>query len=126
MKNINKYFYYLVSFLTIGLLASNKVLAAPSYNTSTSTSAAENSSNVGDLETWANSIIGNFLNIIYFLITIYVFWWAFNILTAWEDEEKVKKWKTIMIHAVAWFVVVYLTGSIVKFIFASITTTAGA
>lgn len=47
---------------------------------------------------------------------IYWLWWGFNILTAWGDEEKVSKWKTIIINAGIWLVVIFLAGSIVRWI----------
>jgi NADH:ubiquinone oxidoreductase subunit 5 (subunit L)/multisubunit Na+/H+ antiporter MnhA subunit len=75
-----------------------------------------------DLELASNKIIWNFLTITYFVVTLFVFYWAFNIFTAAWDEEKVKKWKTIITHTVIWFVIIFLVGSIVKFIFDSVTT----
>jgi hypothetical protein len=121
MKKLSNSFYYLVSFFTVSILSFSDVLAVE-YNQSTSTTSAWASATVGDVEAQGNVIIWNFLNIIYFLITLYVFYWAFNILTASWDEEKVKKWRTIITHALIWFIVVFLTWSIVKFIFTSITT----
>ena len=75
------------------------------------------------LETSGNQIIWNFLNIMYFLITLYVFYWAFSIFTGAGDDEKVKSWKTIILHATAWFIIIVLFCSIDKFIFTAIIIT---
>ncbi len=56
------------------------------------------------------------LAFLYLLAVIYWLWGGFNILTAGWDEEKVKKWKTIIIHAIVWLIVIWLVGSIIQWV----------
>jgi hypothetical protein len=53
-----------------------------------------------------------------------VFGW-FTILTAAGDEEKVKKWRTIIFHAILWLIVIYLAYSIIAWIINILFKTAG-
>jgi hypothetical protein len=79
-----------------------------------------------DLRTqWtADSVIqvwlANLLNFLYLAAVLIWIWWGFNILTASWDEEKVKKWKTIIIQALIWIVVIFLAGSIIDWLLNSI------
>ncbi len=54
------------------------------------------------------------------LAVLYGLWWGFHILTAAWDEDKVKKWKTIIVHTVIWLVVIWLVGSIVRWVVGSL------
>ena len=53
---------------------------------------------------------------------IYWLWWGFNILTAWGDEDKVKNWKTVIINACIWLVVIFLAGSVVRWVISILMT----
>lgn len=59
------------------------------------------------------STLATFLTI---LAVIYALYGWFNILTAWGEEDKVKKWKTILIQALIWLVVIWLAYSIVSWL----------
>lgn len=70
----------------------------------------------------ANSIqiklIQPFLNLLMFLvsfvfisISIYAF---FRIITAWWEEEKIKKWKTTIIQAIIWYIVIKVSETLVE------------
>lgn len=50
------------------------------------------------------------------LAVVYALYWGFNILTAWGEEDKVKKGKTILIQALIWLVVIWLSYSIVSWL----------
>ncbi len=56
------------------------------------------------------------MTFLYLIAVVYGLWWGFNILTAAWDEEKVKKWKTIIIHAIIWLVVIWLVWSIINWV----------
>ena len=59
------------------------------------------------------------VNLMTFLVlaaVIYWLWWGFNILTAWGDEDKVKTWKTIIVNSLIWIVVIFLVGTIVRWL----------
>ncbi len=56
------------------------------------------------------------MTFLYLIAVVYGLWWGFNILTAAWDEEKVKKWKTIIMHAIIWLVVIWLVWSIINWV----------
>ena len=77
----------------------------------------------GDTETADSTIQVLITNVMVFLGIIavcYLLWWGFNILTAGWDENKVKTWKTVIIQAWIWLVVIYLANSIVQWVISSI------
>lgn len=64
------------------------------------------------IQTW----LTNLLRFLYLVAVLYAIWGGFNILTAAWDEEKVKKWKTVLINAVLWIFVIFLAWSIIEWI----------
>lgn len=56
------------------------------------------------------------MTFLYLIAVVFGIWGWFNILTAAWDEEKVKKWKTILIQAMIWLVVIFLAGTIVNWL----------
>lgn len=65
---------------------------------------------------WIN-YISTFLGLIAVCIGL---WWAFNILTAAGDEEKVKTGKAIIIRAVLWLVAVFAVNIIMRFVISAL------
>ena len=57
--------------------------------------------------------ISSFLAVIGVIIII---WAGFQILTSLGDDEKVKKWKTIITQAIIWLMVIFLAASIVSLV----------
>lgn len=54
------------------------------------------------------------LNFLYLVAVIYwIFGW-FKILTAWDEDEKVKSWKTIIIQSLIWILIIFLAWPIVE------------
>lgn len=53
---------------------------------------------------------------IYFIAIIYWMYWAYNILTAASDDEKVEKWKKIILRAVLWIIVIFSASIIAQFL----------
>jgi hypothetical protein len=68
------------------------------------------------LFTVVQNIIGWLTGFLYIVAVIYWLWWGFQILTASGEEEKVKKWKKVLINAWIWLVIIFLVGSIVRFV----------
>ena len=64
--------------------------------------------------------IANILWFLYLIAVLYWLWGGFNILTAGWDEDKVKTWKTIIINALLWIVVIFLVGTIVELLIKAI------
>jgi len=114
MNKVIKNSFYTAVWTT--LLALNEVtLAAITFSNSNNlNSDLQWSSKTADnvIENWVEYIIW-FLYLVAFIMMVY---WAFNILTAAWDEEKVKKWKTILIQAVAWIIVIFIANSIISWV----------
>lgn len=53
-------------------------------------------------------------SLIFIIIAIFAF---FRIVTAWWDEEKIKKWKTSVIQAIIWYIVLKLSWLIVSSVY---------
>jgi type IV secretory pathway VirB2 component (pilin) len=64
------------------------------------------------IQSWV-AYISTFLSIIAIIV---ILWAGFQILTSAWDEEKTKKWKTIIIQAVIWLLVIFIASSIVNLI----------
>lgn len=59
----------------------------------------------------------NFLmTFLYLIAVLYALWGWFQILTAGWDDEKVTKGKTILIQWAMWLLVIWLAGTIVKWV----------
>lgn len=56
------------------------------------------------------------IGLLYFITLVFALYGWFQILTAAWDEEKVKKWKTTLINAVVWLVVIFLASQIITWI----------
>ena len=72
------------------------------------------SANTADvvIQNWVATIT----TFLYIIAVIVILWAGFQILTASGDEEKTKKWKTIIIQAVIWLLVIFIASSLVNFI----------
>lgn len=68
------------------------------------------------LENSVQFLITAALTFLYLLAVVYWLWGGFNILTAGWDEEKVKKWRTIIIHAIVWLIVIWLVWSVIQWV----------
>lgn len=65
-------------------------------------------------------VIQNWLTYItwfaYFVAIAMMIWGGFNIITSWGAEDKAKKWKTVLIQASAWLIVIFLASSLINWI----------
>ena len=55
--------------------------------------------------------------LLWFLYLVAVIYWLygwFKIITAWWEDDKVKSWKTIIIQALIWIVIIFLAWPIVN------------
>ena len=62
------------------------------------------------------NVLSNFFTFLYIIAVVFIIYAGFLILTAAWDDEKLKKWKTIMIQSVIWLVVIWLASSIVGWV----------
>lgn len=61
-------------------------------------------------------LVGNLATFLSLVAVLYALWGWFQILTAWGEDDKVKKWKTILIQALLWLVVIWLAYSVVSWL----------
>jgi type IV secretory pathway VirB2 component (pilin) len=118
MKKMKKTLYTLVG---VGLLTMNSVSSVGAW--------WEPNENGGECKEWVcptgetglfnvvQNIIGWLTGFLYIVAVIYWLWWGFQILTASGEEEKVKKWKKVLINAWIWLVIIFLASSVVQFVF---------
>lgn len=110
----------------LSLLAVSNVALAASAGTTTAGMNSSNfysSNNASALTTStkdAPDIVSGWLVwitwFLFFAAVIMWLWWAYNILTAGGDEEKVKKGKDIIIRAVLWIIAVFSVSIIMNFV----------
>lgn len=67
-------------------------------------------------DTAVQKLITNAIWFLYLVAIVFGLWGGFNILTAWGNDEKVKKGKTIIIQALIGLVVIWLASSVVNWV----------
>jgi len=77
-----------------------------------------------DAVTVIQSWIAVITTLLYIIAVIVILWAGFQILTAAWDEEKTKKWKTIIIQAVIWLLVIFIASSIITWVINALFTAA--
>lgn len=102
----------------LGLLATtNMVMAAKSSSMFESWNSGEKLKTTDNtLDNVVINWIGYITSFLYLIAVCIGLWWAFNILTAAGDEEKVKTGKAIIIRAVLWLVAIFAINIIMKFV----------
>lgn len=119
MNLIKNSFYTWVWALSIGY---SSVFASNTSWAPSSTFWVDNASTTAwnlesdDLWTAIQKYINYIMTFLYLIAVMYALWGWFQILTAWGDEEKVKKWKTILIQWAMWLLVIWLAWTIVKWV----------
>ncbi len=112
MKNTIRFIAYLLAWLFFPLL--NSVNAA--IDTGQTNLKAELKGSENDAVTVIQNWVATITTFLYIIAVIVILWAGFQILTAAWDEEKTKKWKTIVIQAVVWLLVIFIASSIVQFV----------
>jgi hypothetical protein len=120
MKKLVKNGLYSIGWLWL-LLLNNAVLALDATKTKTTT-WWDNGTN-GDFITTLDNILSYVIGLLYFIALLFCLYGGFTILTAWWEEDKVKKWKTTLINAVIWLIVIFLASQIVHWIISLWSTT---
>ena len=113
MKKLWKNTIY--SILLFLLLNLNYVNAALSVKGTKNPTTLENTGG-GDFVSTIESIVWYIIWLLYLVAVIFGLYAWFQILTAWWDEEKVKKWKTTMINVAIWLIVIFLSSSIINWL----------
>lgn len=108
MKN---FVYILIAFSILGVNYAN---AAMWFGWDKVTDPLKWSNNSADSA--VQTLIGNAIAFLYLVAVVFGLWGWFNILTAWGNDDKVKKWKTIIIQALIGLVVIWLASSVVSWV----------
>lgn len=112
MKNImQKSFYMWVTFLT---LSQSYLTHAMSFGQAAVDPKIQWTPNTLDVA--IQNIIWKLASFLTILALVYALYWGFNILTAGGEEDKVKKWKAILVRALLWLTVIWLSYSIVSWL----------
>ncbi len=121
MKNTVKNTFYATTWLV--LLSISKVNAVINFEWTTVNENLKWNNNSLDivLQNWLGYLTG----LLYFVAIVMMVWGGFNIITAWGEEEKAKKWKTILMQAAAWLIVVFLANSLISWIINLLFASAG-
>lgn len=70
----------------------------------------------GDLIFTLNNIIWYLIWLLYFIaVALWIYWW-FMILTSWWEEDKVKKWKNIVLYVIYWLIVIFLASQLINWV----------
>ena len=118
---VSHYFLYLFSMTTlkkglysiVGLMATTSAALAGPFDGKAVTIAGTSQNSA---EVTAQNLINNALMFLSILAVGYGIWGGFQIVTAGGDEDKVKKGRTILIQVVIGIIVIWLAGSVVKWV----------
>ncbi len=110
MNNVIKNGFF--SIIGLSLIGLNNVNAAINPGTGVDAGLRTEWSADTVIQAW----LGNLLTFLYLIAVLIAVWWGFNILTAAWDEEKVKKWKTILIQAWIGLFVIFIAWSLIQWI----------
>ena len=108
MTNLQKLFYTTVG---LGVTASTALAGPFDGKAVTIAGTSQNSA-----EVTAQNLINNAMLFLSIVAVCYGIWGGFQIVTAGGEEEKVKKGRTILIQVVIGIIVIWLAGSVVKWV----------
>jgi hypothetical protein len=112
MKSIVKNSLY--SAIWVTLIAQNSLsMAALNFGTEKATGVAWSTVTADNAVV---KLVWNLATFLSLVAVLFALWGWFNILTAGWAEDKVKKWKTILIQALIWLVVIWLSYSVVSWL----------
>ena len=118
MKNLVKKAFYTTAWLTLSTTAS--ITDAIDFGTQNVKGTVQGTAKTADsaLQDLLAWLMG-FLALIAFLFLV---WGGFQFLTAWGDEDKVKKGKTIIIQSLIGLFVIWIAWGLVSWIIQGLTT----
>ena len=107
---------YVLGAVAAVVATQSQLVSAAGLNL-TDKSWAANSLNTGaNITTTITGFITFIAGFLYFISVLYALYGGFLILTAAGDEEKVKKGKTVIIHAIIGLIVIFLAANIMAFV----------
>jgi len=116
MKNTIKNTAYAAAWASLlALNSANAAIQADGRPIDSRLKGSENDA-VVVIQNWVATIT----MLLYIIAVIVILWAGFQILTAAWDEEKTKKWKTIIIQAIVWLLVIFIASSLVTWVLTSL------
>jgi len=118
MKNLAKKAFYTTAWATLATIAN--VTNAIDFGTQNVKGTVQGTAKTADsaLQDLLAWLMG-FLALVAFLFLV---WGGFQFLTAGGDEEKVKKWKTIIIQSLIGLFIIWIAWGVVSWIITGLTT----
>lgn len=77
-----------------------------------------------DLVGTTNNILWYIIGLFYFIAVAFGIYAGFTILTGAGEEEKMKKWKNILIYVIVGLVVIFLASQIIRWVIGILSDTA--
>lgn len=102
------------SLVGVALVSVNSITQAMNFGSEKVQTWVKWTNNTVDVA--AQNLIWTLATFLTIIAVIYALYGWFNILTAGWAEDSVKKWKTILIQALIWLVVIWLSYSIVSWL----------
>lgn len=69
-----------------------------------------------DFVSTVDNIFWYIIWLFYFIaVMLWIYWW-FVILTSWWEDDKVTKWKNIVIYVVLWLIVIFLSSILIRWV----------
>lgn len=118
MKNMIK--KSLFSVAGIFLLAQNNFANAMNFGEGNVSSGVKGSENTAD--TVIQNLITTAATFLAIVAVIFAIYGWFSILTAGGADDKVKKWKTILVQALLWLLVIWIANSVVQWVITKLLT----
>lgn len=108
---------YTIAGVVLGSLAHLNAFAGPTNTfgvtkAGTTANTLENRTLPEAIQFYVNYL----MTFLYLIAVLYALWGGFLILTAWGDDDKVSKGKTILIQWGIWLLVIWLAWTVVKWI----------
>ena len=112
--------------LALAFAAQSQLVSATEFDFRSNSAAADTlvGGTSTNLVTTVTGIIQFLVGFLYLIAVIYGIYGGFLILTAAGDEERVKKGKTTLIHAIIGLIVIFLAANIISFIIDILTGTS--
>ena len=108
---------YILGGVATVVAAQAQLVSAANLSLSDKSAAANQLSGTGkNLATSVSDLISYVAGFLYLIAVVYGMYGWFLILTAAGDEEKVKKGKTTLIHAILGLIVIFLAAAIIGFV----------
>ncbi len=121
---IKKYSFFFKMLVVIWLLSQiDASFAAINFQSPDSAVSSDIKWSDKTIAALIQDVIAWIMGFLYVLAVLFgIYGWILILTAAW-DEEKVKKWKTVIINVIIWLIVIFLVSSIITWILELFTKT---